>query len=158
MQLLGDSVDARLTKEWCIALEQPLYFTPTGIKRNAASFAAAIKAKAAGNSSASTGTVADAEECCKNRDVLYYCQPSKPGAAAAAEASISVGMFHLLGVHLDGPYHTGKQDASWEAAGVFTGVRVVGRKRVSMSAYVGRPLLCRFQKGKAGVAEGQGSG
>jgi hypothetical protein len=42
----------------------------------------------------------------KNRDVLYFCRPQK-AAAAGASSSISVGMFHLPGVHLSGPFHTG---------------------------------------------------
>jgi len=107
-QLFGDSVDAHMAQEWCILLQQPLLFTPTGLKGNIAAFAAAVKAKAAAAGGVDTNTTASNtsdttdEGCCKNRDVLYYCKPSDPAANR-----ISIGMFHLPGVHLDGPYHTG---------------------------------------------------
>uniref|UniRef100_A0A383W942 Uncharacterized protein n=1 Tax=Tetradesmus obliquus TaxID=3088 RepID=A0A383W942_TETOB len=115
--LLGDSVDAHLTREWCSELEQPLRFTPpASVKGSVASFAAAAKAAATGSgSSSSNASLADADECCKNRDVMYYCRPERRNTAAAAAAagagngsgSISLGMYHILGVHLDGPFHTG---------------------------------------------------
>jgi hypothetical protein len=109
--MLGDSVDAHLTREWCTELEQPLRFTPpASVKGSVASFAAAAKAAASGSSS-SNASLADGDECCKDRDVMYYCRPEKGAAAAAAgssSGSISLGMYHILGVHLDGPFHTGE--------------------------------------------------
>jgi hypothetical protein len=119
LQLFGDSVDAHLAQQWCTLLQQPLLFTPTGLKGNVAAFAAAVKAKASGSSSTNdtatavgagssgAGTADDAEGCCKDRDVFYYCKPKDPKAANR----ISLGMFHLPGVHLDGPFHTGVLDA-----------------------------------------------
>jgi hypothetical protein len=75
-----------------------------------ASFAAAAKAAATGSSSSSNSSLADPDECCKDRDAMYYCRPERSNVAAAAAAgngSISLGMYHILGVHLDGPFHTG---------------------------------------------------
>lgn len=106
-----------MAQEWCMLLQQPFVFTPTGLKGNVAAFAASVKAKATGKkdigsssnrevagSSNSNSTGGDADEgCCKDRDVFYYCKPKDPGAADR----ISIGMFHLPGVHLDGPFHTG---------------------------------------------------
>lgn len=115
VQLFGDSVDAHLAQQWCILLQQPLMFTPTGLKGSVAAFAAAVKAKASGSSNANDtaaaggadvsggGAADDTEGCCKDRDVFYYCKPRDPKAADR----ISIGMFHLPGVHLDGPFHTG---------------------------------------------------
>jgi hypothetical protein len=112
--MLGDSVDAHLTREWCTELEQPLRFTPpANVKGSVASFAAAAKAAASGSSS-SNASLADADECCKDRDVMYYCRNDRGAAGAAAgdagnsAGSISLGMYHILGVHLDGPFHTGE--------------------------------------------------
>jgi hypothetical protein len=112
--MLGDSVDAHLTREWCTELAQPLRFTPpASIKGSVASFAAAAKAAASGSSS-SNASLADPEECCKDRDVMYYCRPERGAAAAGGggggngTGSISLGMYHILGVHLDGPFHTGE--------------------------------------------------
>jgi hypothetical protein len=105
LQLFGDSVDAHLAQQWCLLLQQPLLFTPTGLRGNVAAFTAAVKATATGNK-ANTSAAAEAgsgEGCCKDRDVFYYCKPADTRAANR----ISIGMFHLPGVHLDGPYHTG---------------------------------------------------
>jgi hypothetical protein len=81
-------------------------FTPTGLKGNVAAFAAAVKAQASGSSSknkSDPGSAADTGDgCCKDRDMFYYCKPKDPQAADR----ISIGMFHLPGVHLEGPYHT----------------------------------------------------
>lgn len=119
LQLLGDSVDAHMAQQWCMLLQQPLKMTPTGIKGSVASFAAAVKTKAAaaaGKKGGSNGSSSDSdpskqpeEGCCKDRDKFYYCRPA---AAAAGTNSISIGMFHLLGVHLDGPFHAGEASAT----------------------------------------------
>lgn len=107
VMLFGDSVDAHLAQHWCALLQQPLMFTPTGLKGNVAAFAAAVKAQASGSSSknkSDPGSAADTGDgCCKDRDMFYYCKPKDPQAADR----ISIGMFHLPGVHLEGPYHTG---------------------------------------------------
>lgn len=105
LQLFGDSVDAHLAQQWCALLQQPLLFTPTGLSGNVAAFAAAVKAKATGGSTndSAAGAAQGEEGCCKDRDVFYYCKPKDPRAADR----ISIGMFHLPGVHLDGPFHTG---------------------------------------------------
>lgn len=104
-QLFGDSVDAHLAQHWCGLLQQPLMFTPTGLKGNVAAFAAAVKAQASGSSKngSDPGSAADTGDgCCKDRDMFYYCKPKDLQAADR----ISIGMFHLPGVHLEGPYHT----------------------------------------------------
>lgn len=109
--MFGDSVDAHLAQHWCALLEQPLLFTPTGLTGNVAAFAAKVKAKATGSTSNNTvGDGADSDEgCCKDRDAFYYCKPKDPKAADR----ISIAMFHLPGVHLDGPFHTGKQQGCY---------------------------------------------
>jgi hypothetical protein len=129
-QLFGDSVDAHLAYEWCSLLQQPLKLTPTGLRGSVAALAAAVSSKAnaaaagltsgGGNTSSSSSsssgrdggssaaapqaTPTDAHSCCKNRDRFYHCAPGKPDAAN----SVSIAMYHLLGVHLNGPYHTGQ--------------------------------------------------
>lgn len=104
---------------WCALLQQPLLFTPTSIKGSVAAFAASVKTKATGGSGNNSTAAAGGEEgCCKDRDVLYYCKP--PSGDQQAADRISIGMFHLPGVHLDGPYHTGT------CMCVFVGVEVGG--------------------------------
>lgn len=123
MQLLGDSVDALMAQEWCILLNQPLQFAHVGLRRDLENMAASVRGIVSGSSSSSSsaatlqaqgytnisnGSFNDTGDPAgmKNRDVLYFCRPQK-GAAAGASSSISVGMFHLPGVHLAGPFHTG---------------------------------------------------
>lgn len=99
-QLLGDSVDARLAQQLCQLHDQQLQYVKAGLTGRVEGLAA----RAAGRGRAA-GTPAPDDDCCKDRDVLYFCRPGPGGTGRPG--SVGVGMYHLPGVHLSGPFHAG---------------------------------------------------